>query len=204
VLVDELRVGRSVAFHRAQLVEDGETVVDARVTSGQLTSEAPLWLGAPAPELPDIDDCPKARTTGPDGTKISLFEHVDVRYDRASVRWAGPDAETQPPVIRAWVRIDDATDPYAVAVAADALPPAVFALGVRGWAPTVEMTTYLRSRPADGWLRVEARSELLAGGWFDEQARVWDAAGQLVGQARQLAMVGRQRKGQPGAEANDR
>ena len=78
-----------------------------------------------------------------------------------------------------------------VVIAADALPPAVFALGARGWAPTVEMTTYLRGRPVAGWLRVAVRTNLLAGGWFDEEAMVWDAAGRLVAQSRQLALIGR-------------
>jgi hypothetical protein len=191
VVVDEMRVGRSVGFHHARLVEAGEVVVDARVMSGRLQSGDPDWVTDPAPWLPPPEECPRARTTAPDGTQISLYDAVEVRYDRETVRWAGRDATPQPPVVRAWVRVGDETDAYAVTVAADALPPAVFALGARGWAPTVEMTTYVRAQPAPGWLRVEVRTELVAGGWFDEQARVWDEAGRLVGQARQLAMVGR-------------
>jgi hypothetical protein len=40
-------------------------------------------------------------------------------------------------------------------------------------------------------LRVLARARLVAGGWFDEEAEVWDSAGRLVTQSRQLARVGR-------------
>ena len=209
VVVEDMRVGRSVGFHHARLVEAGEVVVDARVMSGRLRSDDPDWVAEPAPWLPPPDECPRARTSAPDGTHISLYDPVEVRYDRDTVRWAGRDASPQPPLIRSWVRVSGETDAYAVTVAADALPPAVFALGARGWAPTVEMTTYLRARPAPGWMRVEARTELMAGGWFDEQARVWDETGRLVGQARQMAMVGRgpvpqRQKETTDADANDR
>lgn len=208
VVVEEMRVGRSVGFHHARLVEAGEIVVDARVMSGRLPAAALDWVADPAPFLPPPDECPRARTTAPDGTEISLYDPVEVRYDRDTVRWAGRAATPQPPFVRAWVRMGDAADAYAVTIAADALPPAIFALGARGWAPTVEMTTYVRARPAPGWMRVEVSTELMAGGWFDEQARVWDASGQLVGQARQLAMVGRassgRRKETADADANDR
>jgi hypothetical protein len=35
----------------------------------------------------------------------------------------------------------------------------------------------------------------LRGGWFDDEAEVWDSAGRLVAQSRQIALVGR--SGQP-------
>lgn len=43
------------------------------------------------------------------------------------------------------------------------------------------------SRPAAG--RGEVRH--VSGGWFDEEAEVWDATGRLVAQSRQIARVGR-------------
>jgi acyl-CoA thioesterase len=189
--VDTVRSGRTVAVQRARLIEAGQPVLEAVVTSGTLPADEPTWLGDPAPDLPPPDDCPRARPNAPDGTRIELYEHLEVRYDRETVRWAR-DPGPHEPVLRAWLRpVAGSVDPYAVLVAADALPPAVFALGARGWAPTVEMTTYLRGRPVSGWLRVAARTHLLAGGWFDEEATVWDAAGRLVAQSRQLALVGR-------------
>ncbi len=72
-----------------------------------------------------------------------------------------------------------------------ALPPVVFGLGAFGWAPTVELTWHMRAVPAPGLLRVAARCRHVSGGWFDEEAEVWDSAGRLVAQSRQLARVGR-------------
>jgi len=45
--------------------------------------------------------------------------------------------------------------------------------------------------PAPGPLRVATRCRHVSGGWFDEEAEVWDAAGRLVAQSRQIARVGR-------------
>jgi hypothetical protein len=47
----------------------------------------------------------------------------------------------------------------------------------------------LRGLPAPGWLLVQARTRLLADGWFDEEATAWDSTGRLVAQSRQLALV---------------
>ncbi len=97
--------------------------------------------------------------------------------------------------MRGYVRLRDHRDPDALllALAVDALPPVVFGLGATGWAPTVELTWHMRAVPVAGPLQVAARSRHVSGGWFDEEAEVWDAAGRLVAQSRQLARVGRGR-----------
>jgi hypothetical protein len=40
----------------------------------------------------------------------------------------------------------------------------------------------------------------VSAGWFDEEAEVWDSAGRLVAQSRQLARVGRPRTPLAGPE----
>jgi hypothetical protein len=91
--------------------------------------------------------------------------------------------------MRGWVRFHDGRPPDALGLlqAVDALPPVSFELGVMAWAPTVELTAYVRRQPAPGWLACVARGRLLHGGWFDEEAEVWDERGSLVAQSRQLA-----------------
>jgi hypothetical protein len=93
--------------------------------------------------------------------------------------------------LRGWARISpEPPDPYAVLVALDCLPPATFDLGLTGsWVPTLELTAYLRSLPADGPLRVRQRARLIADGRVDEECDVWDADGVLVGSAHQLAAL---------------
>jgi hypothetical protein len=54
---------------------------------------------------------------------------------------------------------------------------------------TVQLTTFLRGLPADGWLRIIATCMEIGHDWFDEDRIVVDSLGRLVVQARQLAMV---------------
>jgi hypothetical protein len=95
--------------------------------------------------------------------------------------------------MRGYFRLRDDREPdaYLLALAVDSLPPVVFGLGSRGWSPTVELTWYMRAVPAPGPLAVATRCRHVSGGWFDEEAEVWDAAGHLVAQSRQLARLGR-------------
>ena len=71
------------------------------------------------------------------------------------------------------------------------LPPVTFGLELPGWAPTLELTCHIRHKPAPGWLKVTHFSRNLSGGMFEEDCEVWDSAGRLVAQSRQLALVPR-------------
>ena len=124
----------------------------------------------------------------PGGMRANLLDHLDLRVDPATAGWfAGrPGGRLE---MRGWVRFSDgrAADPLALLQVVDALPPTSFDLGLASWAPTVELTVYLRGVPAPGWLACVVRGQLWQGGWFDEEAEVWDSAGRLVAQSRQLA-----------------
>jgi hypothetical protein len=89
------------------------------------------------------------------------------------------------------LRDGSAADVHALLLAVDVAPPTVFRLGLMGWAPTVELSALLRGVPAAGWLAFEAEATVVGGGWFDENATVWDSTGRVVAQARQLALIGR-------------
>jgi hypothetical protein len=111
------------------------------------------------------------------------------------------------PEMRGYFSLREQRDPdaYLLAVAVDALPPAVFGLGATGWAPTVELTWHMRAVPAPGPLAVAKCSRHVSGGWFDEEAEVWDAAGRLVAQGRQIARLGRSsRQRRPGPDLRAR
>lgn len=71
----------------------------------------------------------------------------------------------------------------------DASAPVTMALQRPGWAPTVQLTAYLRGMPADGWLRVMCTTTEVGADWFDEDHLVVDCRGRIVAQTRQLAMV---------------
>ena len=52
--------------------------------------------------------------------------------------------------MRAWLRDDDreALDSAGLLFAADALPPAIAGVVFSGWVPTLDLTVYIRARPA--------------------------------------------------------
>ncbi|OLT40303.1 hypothetical protein BJF86_05790 [Serinicoccus sp. CNJ-927] len=62
---------------------------------------------------------------------------------------------------------------------------------LRRFAPTMELTAHVRAVPAPGWLRVRHATCTIAGGMFEEDCGVWDSAGRLVAQSRQLARAPR-------------
>ena len=71
----------------------------------------------------------------------------------------------------------------------DVSAPVTFGVNRFGWAPTVQLTAYLRALPADGWLRVLCTTMQIGQEWFDEDHVVVDSAGRIIVQTRQLAMV---------------
>ena len=85
----------------------------------------------------------------------------------------------------------DRPDPIQLLLAVDALPPVTFDLGLAGWAPTLELTAHLRALPAPGWLQLAQTTRNVGGGMFEEDCEVWDSAGRLVAQSRQLARLPR-------------
>ena len=188
--VERLRTGRRVASSRVRLTQDGEVKVEALVSSGRWTEGAtPLWRSPLAPpELPPLEECFRAPSVGPTGTRVGQLDHVDLRPDPATVMWAvgQPAGHAE---VRAWMRRDDGADASLLdlIVFADSMPPVTFDLGLMGWVPTLELTVLLRGLPAPGWIRVVQRATLLQDGWLDEDCELWDSEGRLVAQARQLA-----------------
>jgi hypothetical protein len=208
-----LKTGRTAATARATLIQDDQPVLEATVTTGTVpvsrsaTSDANgagdgdqadsgrlRWTDA-APVLPSPQECvdlgPWPGTVAPDGT-AGYASQVRLLLDPAVTGWRFGEPAGMP-VMRGYfaLREDREPDALMLALAVDGLPPVVFGLGATGWAPTVELTMHMRLVPAPGLLTVAARSRHVSGGWFDEEAEVWDSAGNLVAQSRQLARVGR-------------
>jgi hypothetical protein len=194
IQVSWLKHGGTVSTARAALVQAGEVILDATVSTGTVAGDGLAWTGPP-PGFPPIEDCVDLGkwpgTDGADGTS-GYAAHVQVLLDPATTGWRRGEPSGVPEM-RGYFRLREDRDPdaFLLAMAVDGLPPTVFGLGVTGWSPTVELTWHMRGLPSAGPLAVATRCRHVSGGWFDEEAEVWDSAGRLVAQSRQLARVGR-------------
>jgi acyl-CoA thioesterase len=183
--------GRTLAHSFVTLSDAGGPALTVNATTATLTAGASAY-SQPMPDVPSVEECfsvAEHRHLAPPGVLVpGLSLRVDTRLDISTAGWAfgQPSGE---PVLRAWVRFTDGRepDPMALVLFADALPPTSFAMGDLGWAPTVQLQVLVRALPAPGWCLVEARSSEVAGGWVDEDYRIWDSTGRLVAQSRQLA-----------------
>jgi hypothetical protein len=173
--------------------EEQKAAVHAVVTLGQPEHLVPPLLSAnPVVSLMSPEPPPEIEPIGPGhpmyGT-VNYWEGVDIRPLMSTVP-DGPSPDGRPPVIQIWARPrGTAPDILFALMCGDVSMPVAFAVGRRGWAPTVQLTAYLRGLPADGWLRVMATTTQIGQDWFDEDHLVVDCEGRIIVQTRQLALV---------------
>ena len=188
--------GRRISVVDVELTQGDRTAVHAVVNLGEPEHFPPDGHAAPllsanpvvdlmAPEPPD--DIEPIGPGHPLAGLVHLGEGCDVRPVLSSM---APSVDGRPPVIQMWARPRDvAPDALFALMCGDLSAPVTFAVERTGWAPTIQLTAFLRGLPADGWLRIIATCVEIGHDWFDEDHIVVDSLGRLVVQARQLALV---------------
>ncbi|MCX2923794.1 thioesterase family protein [Streptomyces sp. NEAU-W12] len=197
VRTQTVRTGRTLSTGQASLFQTddrGREVERIRLLASYGDLDAlpdDVRTSAEPPVMPPMDQC-LGSEDGPapvDGSS-AIMDRLMLKMDPSTLGWAlgKPSGKGE---VRAWFGLADGRDhdPLSLLLAVDALPPTAFELGLKGWVPTVELTVHVRSRPAPGPLRVSITTRNLAGGFLEEDAEVWDGAGRLVAQSRQLARV---------------
>lgn len=190
VTTEVIRAGKTTAFGQSALWRDGKEVL--RTTAAftdlaQAAAKAPErgFSGDAAPELPPPEECFGLDAGAVRG--ISIADHFDYRMP-AKPGWLR-GRPTGNPRYEFWMRFRDGrpADLLALPLLVDAAAPAVLELGIAS--TTVELTAYLRARPAPGWLACRTWTKYVGGGYHEEDFEIWDSAGTLVAQSRQLALV---------------
>ena len=181
--------GRRVSLVDVEVHQNGRNLVHSTVTIGTPDTEshysAPSSLrdmpAEPGDDVIYIEDSPMAEI-------MHLGAVLDIAIEEKSVAFVrGQKAD---PVFRMWARPKTtAPDGLFAVLAGDLSAPVVMNLHLFGWAPTMQLTTYLRRNPAPGWLRIESSSTEVGHGWFEEDHVVIDSTGNVVVQSRQLALV---------------
>lgn len=184
------RDGASVATVSADLNQGSTARITALATYGDLGKLGDdVRTTAQPPALPPVEECVPNSFAPPEIHKVApLMDRFEMVFHPQHVGWAigSPSGRGE---LAAWFRLIDGRepDPISLLMVADALPPVTFDLGMMGWAPTLELTVHVRAKPAPGWLQVRHATRNLAGGMFEEDCEIWDSAGRLVAQSRQLA-----------------
>ncbi|GAA5101274.1 thioesterase family protein [Nocardia iowensis] len=188
------KVGRQICLADANLIQHGRTLVRTALTFGHLDDAEPRY----AQEHGDMPVEPPADAIGYEpgsamGSLVHVGQATELFIDRAWARFL--DGEKAEPRLRLWIRprAADEQDPEVgmlfAMMSADMSPPVPMNLGQFGWAPTVQMATYLRRKPAPGWLRIIASTHEVGNHLFDEDQLVLDHTGAVVAQSRQLALI---------------
>jgi acyl-coenzyme A thioesterase PaaI-like protein len=186
--------GRRISVVDVELNQGDRTAVHAVVTLGAPEHEAaPLLSANPVLDLmaPDPpDDVAPIGPGHPRADLVHLYEGCDIRPVLSAQRPVAKGSAGRPPMMQMWARPRGvAPDALFALMCGDLSAPVTFAVERTGWAPTVQLTVFLRALPADGWLRVLCTCVEIGQDWFDEDHIVVDASGRIVVQSRQLAMV---------------
>ncbi len=192
--------GRRIGLVDVELSQGQRVAVRAAITMGTPEHHVPPLLSDnPVVSLMTPEPPPGLEPIGP-GHRMADIVHLahgcDIRPSLTTFGWdsdGGPSrarGAVESPAIEYWVRPKGvAPDVLFALLCGDVSAPVTFGVNRFGWAPTVQLTAYLRARPADGWLRVLCTTTQIGQDWFDEDHIVVDCEGRIIVQTRQLAMV---------------
>jgi acyl-CoA thioesterase len=214
-----IRSGRSTAFGEAALTQDGKDVVRvtaafARLGEGPGASagagagasagagagqDGLVFLDGTPPALPPPAECvgvpvgsfglamPSRGGLGGSSPRASIAERIEFRSAELPGWFLGHPSGR--PASEFWMRFADGreADLLSLLLLVDSTAPSVLELGAGS--VTIQLTVHLRARPAPGWLACRATTRFVSNGYHEEDFEVWDSAGTLVAQSRQLALI---------------
>jgi len=203
-----IRSGRTMAFGESALSQDGKDVVRATAAftglggtgqdgtaqdgtgqdgTGQdgTGQDGPVFLDGTPPALPPPAECIGV-PVGSFGL-ASIAERIEFRSAELPGWFRGQPSGR--PASEFWMRFADGreADLLSLLLLVDSTAPSVLELGAGS--TTIQLTVHLRAHPAPGWLACRATTRFVSRGYHEEYFEVWDSAGTLVAQSRQLALI---------------
>ena len=179
----------------SMLAPDGTAKPTLRVlgTFGdQVVDGEPLHVDGAPPALPPYDECvPTVHTIDEFKPAIQAQLAIRLRPGDDGFRSGRPTGRAE---IAGWFAFpeEQPVDAVGLLLVADAFPPPIFNTDLPvAWVPTLELTVHVRGVPAPGPLACVFRSRFVQAGLLDEDGEVWDSAGRLVCQSRQISLTPR-------------
>ncbi|MDR7087356.1 acyl-CoA thioesterase [Aeromicrobium panaciterrae] len=182
-----LRRGRRVQTGEAALWEGDRHIAHLLASFGARTGGRSVELGTP-PALPAPDECFDPKDFPDALPSSSIFDRVDYRLTEAP-GWALGEPSGDP-TAELWQRLAGGReiDFPALAFLCDAYAPPVLEIG-EFMSMTVQLTVHLHRRPVPGWIATRLTTRHVINGYHEEDCELWDEAGNLVAQSRQLAIL---------------
>lgn len=182
LVVTPVREGRSVAVHAVEVVQDGATIAQVRVTTAPDHPDGPRWHTDPLALPPPWAACEPISPP----EHVRHFDNATARLDPASLPFSrGPRA-----IVQGWVRPLEPRpiDAGWLAMIMDWFPPSAF---VRTEPPvggvsvdyTVHVHRTLDALGEDGWLAATFRTDRVEDGLALEHGTLCDADGLLLAES---------------------
>jgi acyl-CoA thioesterase len=189
IRTEVVRTGRRVATGEARLLQGDREVLRTIASFTDLskpTGETRMFDQKPS--LPPPEQMIDLMAGAPPIPQLSITERVDYRVSGLPGWFQGKPSGV--PNMSMWLRLKDGrpADTLALVMLVDAVWPAVMEVGA-GASVTVELAVHVRARPAPGWLACRISTRFVSGGFHEEDFEIWDSAGTLVAQSRQLAVL---------------
>jgi len=183
-----IRSGRTMAFGESALSQDGKEVARATAAFAKLGDpgrDGPVFGDGTPPALPPPAECV--------GVPVASFGLASIaeRIEFRSVELPGwfRGKPSGRPASEFWMRFADGreADLLSLPLLVDSTAPSVLELGAGS--TTIQLTVHLRAQPAPGWLACRTITRFVSNGYHEEDFEIWDSAGTLVAQSRQLALI---------------
>jgi acyl-CoA thioesterase len=184
--VEVERQGRSVTFLSARLVQDGKPCVLALAVMA-LDRDG---IDIDQVQMPDVRPPGEIETLPGRDQAPPFARNFEFRPALGPLPFSGGEEA----LAGGWIRFgdDEPLDAPALVALCDSWFPAVFGTTTEPLAvPTLDLTVHLRAsapRPA-GWVLGRYRTRLARNGFLDEEAELFAEDGELLAQARQLAIA---------------
>jgi Thioesterase-like superfamily len=196
ITVTVVKHGRRSSVADVALHQGGTRHVTVTAVLGDLDTFDGPNFDAGARSLTPLDDCISlGDRPGPNGMDPpEIIRRFDTRL-APGIGWLSgvhPGATGhRGAVIEGWTRFADGREPdvHSLMLFADGFPPAILDLFRARWVPTLQFSVYVRARPEPGWIWGSFRTRSMVDGLLDEDGELFDSAGRLVAQSRQLALL---------------
>jgi acyl-CoA thioesterase len=185
-----IRSGRTMAFGESALSQGGKEVARATAAFAKLGDpgagrDGPVFLDGTPPALPPPAECVGVPVAS--FGLASIAERIEFRSAELPGWFRGQPSGR--PASEFWMRFADGRDAdlLSLPLLVDSTAPSVLELGAGS--TTIQLTIQLRAQPAPGWLACRAITRFVSNGYHEEDSEIWDSAGTLVAQSRQLALI---------------